>query len=61
MAREQVLVTGSLIRGAASVGAVSVKLPVTATSSVPPLERTSSVEPAGTGSGPPPRTRRVGT
>ena len=38
--------------GACSVGAVSVTPPPAITSSVPPEERTISVEPAGTGSGP---------
>ena len=38
--------------GACSAGAASVTPPPTTTSSVPPLERTISVLPAGTGSGP---------
>src|ERR1700710_3282375 len=38
--------------GACSVGAASVKPPPTTTSRLPPLERTISVEPAGTGRGP---------
>jgi hypothetical protein len=38
--------------GACSVGAASVRPPPTTTSRLPPLERTISVEPAGTGSGP---------
>ena len=38
--------------GACSVGAISVTPPPATTSRVPPLERTSSVLPAGTGNGP---------
>src|SRR6266481_1902153 len=38
--------------GASPVGAASVTPPPATTSSVPPLERTISVEPAGTGNGP---------
>ena len=39
--------------GACSLGATSVTPPPTTTSMVPPLERTSSVLPAGTGNGAP--------
>ena len=38
--------------GACSAGAASVTPPPATTSSVPPLERTISVQPAGTGNGP---------
>src|SRR6202171_3889119 len=38
--------------GACSAGAISVTPPPATTSSVPPLERTISVLPAGTGNGP---------